>query len=160
MRILSALAIAAVIVLAGCSSQKKVYSANGTTVTRDTASNTVTMQNKEGSMTVGKNAVDPAKLGVPIYPGATQSEGGMSVTSKTGSGQMASFTSPDSFDKVYRWYKSRLPAGAEKMKFGSGDNSVVEFVTGSVKPGEIQTMVMVSQKKDVTDIIVSRGTNR
>lgn len=159
MRNLVLLAMAATIVLAGCSSQKKVYTANGNTVTRDAANNTVTVQNKQGSMVLGKNAVDPAKLGVPIYPGATQGEGAMSVTSKTGSGQMASFESSDSFDKVYQWYKGRMPAGSEKMKFGNGDNAVAEFVTGGEKPGDLQTMVMLSQKKDVTNIIVSKGTN-
>jgi hypothetical protein len=136
-----------------------MYSANGNTVTRDTANNTVTVQNKQGSMTVGKNAVDPAKLGVPIYPGATQAEGAMSVTSKNGSGQMTSFESNDSFEKVYQWYKSRMPAGAEKMKLGSGDSAVAEFVTGDPKPGDVQTMVMLSQKNGVTNIIVSKGTN-
>jgi hypothetical protein len=160
MRTFSVLAMICLVALAGCSSQKKVYSANGSTVTRDTNNNTVTVQNKEGSMTMGKNAVDPGKLGMPIYPGATQTEGGMSVTSRTGSGQMASLTTPDSFDKVYQWYKSHLPAGAEKMKFGSGDNAVAEFVTGTPKRGDTQSMVMLTQKRGVTDIIVSKGTNR
>jgi hypothetical protein len=160
MRNFVVLAMAATIVLAGCSSQKKVYSANGNTVTHDSANNTVTVQNKQGVMTLGKNAVDPVKLGVPIYPGATQGEGAMSVTSKTGSGQMASFESSDSFDKVYQWYKSRMPAGAEKMKFGNGDSAVAEFVTGGTKSGQMQTMVMLSQKKGITNIIVSKGTNR
>lgn len=159
MRNIALLAMTAILILAGCSSQKKVYSANGNTVTRDTANNTVTVQNKQGSMILGKNAVDPAGLGVPIYPGATQGEGAMSVTSKTGSGQMASFESGDSFEKVYQWYKSRMPAGSEKMKFGSGDSAVAEFVTGGTKPGQLQTMVMLSEKKGSTDIIVSKGTN-
>lgn len=76
-----------------------------------------------------------------------------------GSAQMTAFTSSDSFDKVYQFYHSKMPAGSEKMKADSGDSSVAEFVTGSDKPGEVQTMVMISKKGDKTAIVVTKGTN-
>jgi hypothetical protein len=152
--------MAAAIALAGCSSSHKVYSSHGTTVTTDTDQKTVTVQSSEGTMKMGKNVVDPATLGVPIYAGATQDEGGLSVSGAKGSAQMTSFETPDSFDKVYSFYKSKLPAGSEKMKISSGDSSVAEFVTGSDKPGEVQTMVMISKKGDKTSIVVSKGTNQ
>lgn len=158
MRRVLLVAVAAAIVLAGCST-KKVYTANGATVTTDSSQKTVTVQSSDGTMKMGKDVVDPASLGVPIYAGATQEEGGLSVTGAKGSAQMTSFTTPDSFDKVYEFYKSKLPAGSEKMKMEEGDSSVAEFVTGSDKPGEMQTMVMISKKGDQTSIVVTKGTN-
>lgn len=159
MRGVALVLMAAVIVLAGCSSSKKVYSGNGTTVTTDTNDKTVTVQSSEGTMKMGKDVVDPASLGVPIYAGATQDEGALSVTGAKGSAQMTAFTTPDSFDKVYDFYKSKMPAGSQKMKIDEGDSSVAEFVTGSEKPGDVQTMVMISKKGDKTSIVVSKGTN-
>lgn len=153
------LALAAAIAFAACSSSKKVYSANGETVTTDQNQKTVTVQSSEGTMRMGKGVVDPATLGVPIYAGAAQDEGALSMTGAKGAAQMTSFTTPDSFDKVYAFYHARMPAGSEKMKFVEGDSSVAEFVTGSDKPGQMQTMVMISRKGDKTAIVVSKGTN-
>ncbi len=151
------LALAAAFVLAGCSSQKKVYSGNGTTVTTDSNQKTVTVQSSEGTMTMGKGVVDAAKLGVPLYAGATQDEGALSVTGARGSAQMATFTTSDPFEKVYGFYKSKMPAGSEKMKVEQGDSSVAEFVTGSGKPGEAQTMVMIGRKAGKTSIVITKG---
>lgn len=152
-------AMAVLMVLAACSSSKKVYSGNGTTVTTDSNEKTVTVRSSEGTMTMGKGVVDAASLGVPIYAGATQDEGAFSVTGAKGSAQMIAFTTSDSFENVYQFYHSKMPAGSEKMKVDSGDSSVAEFVTGSDKPGEVQTMVMISKKGDKTAIVVTKGTN-
>lgn len=153
-------ALAAVIALAGCSSNKKVYSSNGATVTTDTKQKTVTVQSSEGTMKMGKGVVDAASLGVPIYAGATQDEGALSVTGEKGSTQMAAFTTNDSFNQVYRFYKSKMPAGSEKMKMEEGDSSVAEFVTGGDKAGEVQTMVMISRKGNQTSIVVTKGSQK
>jgi hypothetical protein len=151
--------LAAVIVLAACSSTKKVYSANGATVTTDTSKNTVTVQSSEGTFKAGKGVVDVASLGVPIYGGASEDEGAFSVTGQKGSGQMIAFTSNDSFDKVYQFYHDKMPTGSEKMKMEEGDSSVAEFVTGDNKPGELQTMVMISRKGSQTSIVITKGTS-
>lgn len=153
-------AMALTIALAACASNKKVYSSNGTTVTTDTSRNTVTVQSSEGTMRMGKDVVDAASLGVPVYTGATQDEGGLSMTGAKGSAQMASFTTTDPFEKVYAFYKSKMPAGSEKMKLDEGDSSVAEFVTGSGKAGEMQTMVMISKKGDKTAIVVTKGNQQ
>jgi hypothetical protein len=158
-RLLIAL-LSAAIALTACSSSKKVYTANGTTVTTDTSQKTVTVQSREGTMKMGKGVVDVASLGVPIYDGASQDEGALSVTGAKGSAQMAAFTTPDSFDKVYAFYKNKLPAGSEKMKVDEGDSSVAEFVTGGGKAGETQTMVMISKKGDKTSIVITKGNQQ
>lgn len=152
--------IALTIALAACSSNKKVYTSNGTTVTTDTSQKTVTVQSSEGTMKMGKDVVDVASLGVPIYAGATQDEGALSVTGAKGTAQMAAFTTSDPFDKVYGFYKSKLPSGSEKMKVDEGDSSVAEFVIGSGKAGEMQTMVMISKKGDKTAIVVTKGNQQ
>lgn len=154
------LAVAAAIALTACSSNKKVYTSNGTTVTTDTSQKTVTVQSSEGTMKMGKDVVDVASLGVPIYAGASQDEGALSVTGAKGSAQMAAFTTTDSFDKVYQFYKSKLPSGSEKMKVDEGDSSVAEFVTGGGKAGSMQTMVMISKKADKTAIVITKGNQQ
>lgn len=152
------LVLAGAIAFTGCSSTKRVYSSNGATVTTDTSKNTVTVHSSEGTMKMGKDAVDPASLGVPLYAGATQDEGAISMSGSRGTAQMTAFTTPDSFDRVYTFYKSRMPAGSEKMKLEQGDASVAEFVTGGDKPGQVQTLVMISRKDGKTSIVVSKGT--
>ncbi len=150
--------LTAVLVLTACSSSKKVYSANGATVTTDSKDNSVTVRSSEGTMKMGKDVVDVASLGVPIYAGAKQDEGALSVSGEKGTAQMTAFTTPDSFDKVYAFYHSKMPAGSEKMKVNSGDSSVAEFITGDDKAGAMQTMVMISKKGDSTSIVITKGT--
>jgi len=150
--------LAGVIVLAACSSSKRVYNTNGATVTTDSKDNSVTVQSSEGTMKMGKDVVDVASLGVPIYVGAKQDEGALSVSGEKGSAQMTAFTTPDSFDKVYAFYHSKMPSGSEKMKVDSGDSSVAEFITGDDKAGSVQTMVMISKKGDNTSIVITKGT--
>ncbi|HEV3152265.1 MAG TPA: hypothetical protein VGZ02_00515 [Candidatus Baltobacteraceae bacterium] len=158
MRVLSILALAALVAAGGCSSKKTVYDSNGNTVTSDSNGKTVTVQSSGGTMTMGQSAVDLSKLGVPVYPGATQSSGGFSYNGSHGSGQMTSLTTGDAFDKVYAWYKSQLPKDAEKMKSSSGDSSFAEFVTGAA--GSPQTTVMISSKGDQTSIVLSKGSSQ
>jgi hypothetical protein len=153
-------ALAAAIALAGCATSKHTYSANGTTVTTDNTQNTVTVRASGETMTVGNGVVDASKLGVPIYAGAKQEEGGYSITGAKGEAQMASFATPDSFDRVYAFYHSKMPAGSEKMKVDSGDSSIAEFVVGNGAPGSRQTVVMISKKGTGTSIVVTKGTNR
>src|SRR5579872_6912803 len=126
-------AMALVIALADCSSSKRVYSSNGTTVTTDNNQKTVTVESSEGTMKMGQGVVDVASLGVPIYAGATQDDGALSVTGTRGTAQMAAFTTSDTFDKVYGFYKTKMPAGSEKMNVDEADSSMAEFVMGTGK---------------------------
>jgi hypothetical protein len=116
------------------------------------------VQSSEGTMKMGQGVVDVASLGVPVYAGATQDDGALSVTGSKGTAQMAAFTTSDSFDKVFEFYKSKMPAGSQKMKVDDGDSSMAEFVTGSGKTGDIETMVMITKKGDKTSIVITKGT--
>lgn len=158
MRLTIVLSLLGLAALAGCGGgQKTTYTtSNGTaTVTRN--GNTTTYESKEGKVTVGQGAVDVSKLGAPLYPGATQTEnnGSISVTTASGQGTMASFTSSDSFAKVEAWYKAQLPKGSEKMSVNQGGNAVAEFVTAENTAN--QTLVMVTSKDNQTQIVITHG---
>lgn len=160
MKRLLIVAIAMTIALIACSATKRIYRSNGATVTTDTRQKTVTVQSSEGTMKMGKDVVDITSLGAPIYAGATQDEGGLSVTGARGSAQMAAFTTLDSFARVYAFYKGKMPTGSQKMRVDARDSSVAEFITGNGKAGEMQTVVMISKKGEKTTIVITRGNQR
>jgi hypothetical protein len=159
---LAAIAIA-VITLAGCSSGHKttVVSSGGETVTTDTDSDkTTTVTTQGGSMKVGQNAVDPASLGLPVYPGATTAEGGgWAMQSKEGGGQMVTLTTTDPYDKVEAWYKSKMPANAESMNVQSGDTASAVFSVGKDSDKD-QSTVMINGEKDKTTITLTHRVKK
>ena len=121
---------------------------------------TVTVEASGGSFIAGKNAVDPAKLGLPVYPGATaDSSGAMSGTSAQGSGALVSLKTSDSFDKVYAWYKARMPANAQTMESNSGGTSVGSFVEGSSSDKEQKSVTITSASDGTTITLVSATKN-
>ena len=149
---------AAVLVIApggACTKHTTTVETGSGTVTTSGDAKTTTIQGKDATAVVGANAVDPAKLGVPIYPGAVQQEGSIAVAGKEGGGAMVSFKTADAFDKVYDFYKSKLPADAQSMKSESGNESVAQFHVGTSAEG---TAVMISAKQGETDIIITRAT--
>lgn len=155
--LIAALAVTA-IVAAGCASRKTtVATANGTTVTTDTSGNsqTVTVNSSQGTATYGKGAVDPASLGLPVYPNATASDtAGYAAETKEGSGRVVVMATTDSFDKVYAWYRSQMPAGSEQMHMTSGNGDVATFAEG--KQGDkTQKAVQISSAGDKTSIVLS-----
>src|SRR5579863_4735640 len=115
MRTLLTVCLAAAL-LAGCSSHKQTFTTGQGTTTVQTNDNnkTVTVTTNQGTTTFGAN-VDVSKLGLPVYPGSTKNEGGIAGTSAQGSGQVVALSTADSFDKVYQWYRSHMPAGSETM---------------------------------------------
>lgn len=156
MRISIVVCLLSVAALAACGGgQKTTYTtANGTaTVTKN--GSTTTYESKEGKVTVG--AVDPSKLGAPVYPGATQTEdnSSISVTSSKGSGTMASFTTADKFPAVEAWYKAHLPKGSEKMDVNEGGNAIADFTMAENTPN--QTLVMITGKDGQTQIVITHG---
>jgi hypothetical protein len=136
-----------------------VSTGNGTaTVNQSQDNQTTTVTTKEGTMTAGKNAVDPAKLGVPVYTGAMQEEGGYSISGAQGGGQAVVLKTPDPFDKVYAFYKSQLPASAEAMKTESNGTSYALFRVGN---DQNATTIALEQKQGDagTTIMISKATS-
>lgn len=152
------LPLVAIAVLAAACSHKVTVDSNGTTVTSSDDNQTVTVQGKEGTAVVGKGAVDAAKLGLPVYPGANASDNaGYAGTSSQGSTATVVMTTKDSFDKVYDWYKSQMPTGSEKMKTTADTGSMAVFQVG--KEGDTQQKVVtITSDKDSTTIMLATGT--
>ena len=153
------LGLAILVAATGCSHKTTVTSTDGTT-TVSTSNNgqTATITTKEGSATYGAGAVDTSKLGAPVYPGATAAEGGgMSASTTTGSSAMGAFSTADSFDAVYGWYKAHMPPGSEKMKMSSGGSDVAEFVAGKDADA---VAVMISDKDGKTQIVITHNTKK
>jgi len=141
---------------AGCAHKQTITtSQGGATVTTNQGNNTVTVTTKEGSTTYG-TAVDPAKTGLPIYPGATKNEGGISGAGAAGSGETVALSTTDSFDKVYEWYKAHMPAGSETMHMTADSGSVATFQIGKQTDKE-QRSVMITTDKDKTSILLSHN---
>jgi ABC-type Fe3+-hydroxamate transport system substrate-binding protein len=151
-------AAAALVLLAGCSSNKTVTTANGTTVTTDTSNQSVTVKSDQGTATYGKNAVNPASLGLPVYPGAVNSDNaGYAASTKEGSGQVVILTTTDTFDQVYGWYHTHMPAGSEKMKMTAGGGSIAQFQIGG-PTDKIQKVIEITGNGAKTSIMLTSGT--
>jgi hypothetical protein len=120
-------------------------------VTTSNDNKTTTVTSKEGTVSIGQNAVDPASLGVPVYP-SYQQTAGMSTSDKNGAGQMVTLKTADAFDKVYNWYKGQLPAGSEQIKTSSGGNSMAEFVVAA----KGTTIMINSEGAGETDIVITQ----
>ena len=157
-----AFAVAALLA-AGCTSHKTTVDSNGTTVTTsgDNSDQTVTVQSKEGTAVAGKGAVDAAnaKLGLPVYPGASPTTGYTGTNGQGNSGALVELTTKDGFDKVYAWYQSQLPAGSERAKTSSASGEMAIFEVG--KEGDkTQKVVTIMSTSDGTTIQLAGGTNQ
>ncbi len=116
------------------------------------------MEASAGTAQIGIGKVDPAKLGVPIYPGATATEGaGLSATTAEGSAQILVLTTNDAFTRVYSWYKARLPAGSEKTHTSTADSSSASFEMAKNGGKEISA-VQLSTDNGKTQIAISHGS--
>jgi hypothetical protein len=81
-----------------------------------------------GSAMSSSGATIDDKTKLPLYPGGKAASSGSSANE---AGTV--LTTSDSFDKVYSWYKSKLPAGSEKAKIDTAGLSSATFqadVTG------------------------------
>ncbi len=154
----SLLATLAALAFAGCSHKVTVQTSQGS-VSVDQSNGSTTIKSNNGEVSIGKGAVDPASLGLPVYPGATQSNDNSNIsindTSKGEGAQFVVLTTADPFDKVYDYYKGQLPSGSEKMKVETGDSSVAQFQVGTDKD---QKVVMLTGAKDKTTIELTHQT--
>lgn len=148
-------ALLALVATVGCGG-KKTTTVGGTTVTTSGDDKTTTISGSGGSMTVGSGAVDPAKLGAPLYPGATPDGDGGSMTLTTGEGtsSRAALKSTDPFDKVYDYYKAQMPSGSEKFKMSSGGSSTAMFQVGDSDAKETVIVTISGKDGDPTSIAI------
>jgi hypothetical protein len=155
------LALVAVLAVVPACAKKSttIQGANGpVTVTQDQGSKSVTFQSKEGTAKLGVGAVDPASLGLPIYPGAQpNANGSLSTQTSAGSAQLLTMQTADSFDKVYAFYKDKMPAGSEKTHVSAAGNSMASFQIGASGDKVLKT-VNITSSSDKTDIVLMVST--
>jgi hypothetical protein len=135
---------------------------NGATPIATDNGATSTLKGKEGELKVGKNAVDTASLGIPVYPGATPSDAGSMAIADTAKGensQVAMLETTDPFDKVYAFYKEQMPSGSEKMKVETGSSSMAEFQVGDTGAAEVKN-VMISSSNGKVAIELLHATKK
>ena len=153
----------AALALGGCSKSTTVSSSQGSVTTQQGAGGdtTTTIKGKDGQVSIGKTAVDPASLGLPVYPGATASDSGVSVSgaSAGANAQIAVLSTGDSFDKVYDYYKGQMPAGSQKSKVDANDTQMAVFQEGEDSSGD-QKSVIISSSKGKTTIELAHATKK
>lgn len=156
-----ALALVAVLAVVPACAKKSttVQGPNGpVTVTQDQGGNTVTYQSKDTTAKLGIGAVDPASLGLPLYPGAQpNANGSLASQTKEGSSQLLTMQTTDSFDKVYAFYKDKMPAGSEKNHMSAAGNQMATFQIGA-STDKVQKTVNITTSGDKTDIILMVGS--
>lgn len=145
MRVSSILLAAAFVALTACTSSVK---------TSDDGKST-TVQTDQGTVTVGK-AVDTSKLGVPTYPNAS-SDDAASVSGASGgtTGSVSTFKTSDDFEKVYAFYKSKLPADSEKMKMAAGGSSTAMFSMDDGKGNVTNVQIVSKDGSGSTTILIT-----
>ena len=74
-------------------------------------------------------SVSASDLGIAIYPGATQSKGGLHMTIAGKSMVSANFLTSDSVDQVVAFYKDKAGPNAQVMTTGNG--GVISVTNGS-----------------------------
>ena len=93
-----------------------------------------------GSISTGSDATaDPTQLGAPVYPGAVQEKGAVSVGTSAAAVAEAHFTTGDPMSQVVDFYTSNMP-GAMLASTGSGTvinagPSATDRVTVTISPG-------------------------
>jgi hypothetical protein len=149
------------VALAGCAAHKTTIQTRGGTATVTTSQDdkNVTVQTSEGTMSIGQG-VSAMTLGVPLYPGAQAGQpAGITTATNSGSTTIANFTTADTFENVYGYYKRRLRPASEKMNVTSANGSVASFQVGGQNSPNAVTVQISSDKPNVTNILITRTTD-
>lgn len=149
--------LAVVATLAACTSKKVIVTDQGTTtVETNRLHHTVKFSSPQGTAIIGRGAVDPKALGLPLYPGAIQAQTGALVThTKEGTNHVVSLTTKDAFDKVYQWYRAQLPSGSEQSHMEAAGGSVASFVLGKLNDPDQKSVVITQQSADATTVLLT-----
>lgn len=159
----------ALVTVTGCarsSDQAGVASSPSQSLASPTPQATQTMpeiriSDKHGTVDIGRAAVDPRELGVPLYPGATQSTGVGSFSDADASGSTAITTldAHASFAQVDAWYRTHVPAGSQPTHLTVGGESTASYEWTSAD-GRADRVVTINSNQGKPIITISvRITN-
>ncbi|HEY1498446.1 MAG TPA: zinc-ribbon domain-containing protein [Acidobacteriaceae bacterium] len=101
----------------------------------------VSVSTPGGSFSAGNVQVSASDLGTDIYPGATQQQGGVRVSTPNGTAITAAYVTSDSMDKVIDFYKGKLGSGASIYQ---SDKSAVLTLASEDKKDSV--MVTISNE--------------
>ena len=141
------------VALVSCTSKKTITTDQGTTtVETNQLHHTVKMSNRRGVAIIGRGAVDPKALGLPLYPGAIAARTGALVTHTTeGTNHIVTLSTDDPFDRVYDWYRQKMPNGSELAHNEVSGGSTAVFAIGKLGDKD-QKSVEITQVKATTTI--------
>ncbi len=107
-----------------------------------------------GDITAGDSvSVSIADLGLPDYPGAHRSAGGMRMKTPSGSLMTATFTMADSVEDVVGFYKGKMGEAASVVETGSGT-----MLTGGGS-GHEKKVVTITRDGNHTKIAIVHTTS-
>lgn len=109
----------------------------------------ITHKSDKGEVTIATRKLTEAELGVAIYPGAKQDEGGsLTFSGKNDEGKIsgAVFSTEDPFEKVLAFYKEKLGPSAQAMELSS-DEERSALITRSDEASGESTQVLITQEK-------------
>jgi hypothetical protein len=115
----------------------------------------VTLSTPAGTYSAGNTKVTASDLGVDIYPGSTQQQGAVRVTTPNGSAVTAAYITSDSMDKVVDFYKGKLGSGASVYQ---SDKSAVLTLASDDKKTSV--MITVSAENNgQTKVAIMHSTS-
>lgn len=142
------LALVAAVAVAACNGKSNTQSSS-TTQSSSMSSGTATSAASSAPAAATSNEI-------PSYPGATQEASGTSSGGGVTSASGTVLSTSDSFDTVYHWYQSHMPAGSEKSHSNMGGMESAVFYMGN--PGGDQRSVTITTSGGKTMITIAHVT--
>ena len=160
-QILIVIVLLAVIITAGCS-KKRTYHAPDGSVTVETSGDRkqrIEVRTEEGKATVvtEKRKITEEELGIPVYPGALAEMSGQyegAQGDEIHQMQQHMLTTPDDFDKVVDFYKSKLKDVQGSFTQTIGDDRMSMFTAKSTRGGDVRVQIITDSEEKVTRILV------
>ncbi|HEY5094279.1 MAG TPA: hypothetical protein VII69_04075 [Candidatus Eremiobacteraceae bacterium] len=120
---------------------------------------TIRIADRHGIVSIGRGAVDPKTLHVPLYPGATQSSGigSFSDSDAHGSTAITTLDANAAFALVDAWYKAHAPAGAQSNRLSVGREITVSYEWVS-DDGRADRVVTINTNHGSPIITISQRT--
>ncbi len=88
----------------------------------------LSFSDKSGTVKIGRGAVDPDAMRIPLYPGAVQDPtSSSSSTAAGGSVAITALDTGDSYAAVVAWYREHVPAGAQVTHLHVGGESTMSY---------------------------------
>jgi hypothetical protein len=120
-------------------------------VSADAGGKKTTITDDKGDTTVAEVKVDPAKLGIEMYPGAKE-ETGVTVDNPEAEGATAELSTTDPYDKVVKFYKDKYPKAASTEQSGDGQKTLTLLIS---QPPDMKH-VLINQEQDGVKIMLQR----